>query len=230
MQTRILEKVARYEENLRDIPLDKLKIEYDGYSDTVRFINTESGELYKGELFDKRTGYRHDWTSSFVYTLIGEKTNYYLKHEEVRGIVKNYLNMSYMQKRKKIRFYLRVDSDNDVFGLVSSYFNFTDKLELHKFIIEAISIENGINENAIVINEKIVKYGKIFVEYKVQNLCKFSMEYGYDNGFSCYRIYQYDNYGVIINLKEWRHNDRIRIIFDLILDSITKRQVVLNIF
>jgi len=230
MQTKYLYRVAEYEKNLRDIPFENLLVEYDGYSDYVYFINNETGERYKGQLFDQRTGYRQDWTSAFVFTVIGEKVNYYLKHEKVKNIIKNYINMSFMMTNKKFRFFLRVDSDNEVFGVVSNYFNFTDKLDIHKFIIEAISIENSIQENDIRINERIVKYGKIFVDYLVQDKCKLSIEYGYDNGFSSYNIYHYEDNVAVVMVNEWRHNQDIRILFDLILDSITKKKRVLKTF
>jgi hypothetical protein len=202
MQTKILEKVARYEENLRDIPLDKLNIEYDGYYDTVRFINTESGELYKGELFDKRTGYRHDWTSAFVYTLIGEKRNYYLKHEEVRRIVKDYLDDPFRNVRQQYGYKLRVGYGNSVYGFISKNFTKTNKRDIHKFAIQLLIDYFAKSQVSISLFEKVGRYDKIIVEYLVNKNKTLEIEYGYDTGFSKY-IFRF------INNTTWKHNKNI---------------------
>ena len=215
-----LNKLVYYESCLIDIPLEDCKIELDRRLKQVRFFNQVTNEIYLSKLFNFRSSYRYDWTSAFIFTVLKEKLNYYLTPYESMDIIQGYIEKTQGYFIDDDRFYLRVDPLNKVYGIISRTFCKTDKNDIHEFILRTLQIQYELEsvEN-IKTNQYIENYGKIIVEYCIDEQLVIKVKYGNDTGFSAYHISSWHKCSYPV-FYAWKHNQDVRDLYELLIKSI----------
>ena len=220
-----LEKLIKLENELVDVPLSQCTIEHLGENEII-FKNVFNQRRYKGTI-KRSNNTRTEWFSAFADTVLensGFKQNGSISKtiELINHLINVDLNM-YI----KFPFFLRVNSDNSIYGMIGRDFTKTDKLDIHQKVLNYL--QNKFDSISVKDYFEGTK-NKVVVLYKIKRDTIFRIVFGNDSGYSGYNIQNYTN-----GLNEWWfHNDHIQNLYNLIdylltYNYISKSQSSLNL-